>query len=374
MDEGECIVMNIVILRLNVGDFGKVGSYNVQEVGLANALIQKGHQVNVLYLNRKTSSIEQDETYEFVYYLPHVSFGLHGIFDTKLLASFKPDRVILFSDNQLWAKNVIKWCRGNYIVCIQYLGNVLSDNKKWLHQFYTKLILMRNRKSYRYSINVAKTKKAQKEMESLNVPFSRVIKIGLDETLLQVCINPDYKIRKSFGFEDDEKVLLYVGRIVDYKKPFLACDILQTLIGRGINCRMVIIGTGVLESDLREHIIEKKLTNKIQYIERVPYSEMYKYMVACDCFINLSSIEIFGMAILEAMYYGLPVVAHVAPGPSDVITDSQTGFLCETDNPNVWGDLVLKAIENRKEISLASRNTIINYYMWDKIADEFLEL
>lgn len=366
--------MRIVILRTNTSNFGKVGTYNVQEVGLANSLIQKGHQVNVLYLNRKTSSIEQDETYEFVYYLPHVSFGLHGVFDTKLLTSFKPDKVILFSDNQLWAKNIIKWCRKNKIVCIQYFGNVLSDNKRWLNQVYTKLILLRNQKSYRYSINVAKTKKVQKELESHNIPFSRVINVGLDKTLLQDCINPDYKIRESFGFEEDEKVLLYVGRIVDYKKPFLACDILRTLIDRGINCRMVIIGKGVLESDLRKYIVDKKLANKIHYIERVPYSEMYKYMVACDCFINLSSIEIFGMAILEAMYYGLPVVAHVAPGPSEVIFDTQTGFLCDTDNPNKWGDLILKAIENRKEISGASRNTILEHYMWDKIADKFLEL
>lgn len=365
--------MAVVILRTNTSDFGKIGTYNVQEVGLAKALIKRGYKTFVLYLNRKTSSIIQDETYEFVYYLPHITFGLHGIFNTNLLEAFNPKKLILFSDNQLWAKNVIKWCKKKNIVCIQYMGGVLSDNKNWLNQVYTKLILMRNRKSYTYSINIAKTKKVQREMKSLNVPVSGVINVGLDKTLLnQEHVNLDYGIRKDLGFKDEEKIILYVGRIVDYKKPFLACDILQVLINRDINARMIIIGKGELESELEEYIEDSKLINKIQLIKQVPNSEMYKYMVACDCLINLSSKEIFGMAILEAMFYGLPVVAHEAPGPNEIINNSINGLLCDTDNPDIWGDLVIKAIKNRKEIGFNSHKTLMNHYIWDTIARKFL--
>ncbi len=103
--------MKIVILRLNTGDFGKIGTYNVQEVGIANALIKMGHKVNVLFLHRNTTRIIEDETYNFVYYLPHKTFLMHGIFNTNLLDKFAPERVILVSDNQLWAKNVILWCK-----------------------------------------------------------------------------------------------------------------------------------------------------------------------------------------------------------------------------------------------------------------------
>lgn len=365
--------MKIIILRLNVGDFGQIGSYNVQETGLANALIKKGHEVNVVYLNRDVSAIMKDEVYDYVFYLPHLSIGLHGIFNVKMLDNFKAERLILFSDNQFWAKNVIKWCNRNQIVCIHYFGNVLSDNKAWLNQCYTKLILCRNRKTYSHSINIAKTKKVKMEMDSLGVLCSKVINIGLDESLLQDCINPDNQIRNELGFQPDEIVILFVGRLIDYKKPMMACNILMKLIEKGLKCKLVIIGKGRLENELQRYIVMNNLMESVTWITKVPYEEMYKYMVTCDCCINLSAKEIFGMTILEAMYYGAPVVAHKAPGPDEIIEDGISGYLCDFDDIDRWVEKILNAIENRDKISAGGRNRIRKSFMWDIIANGFLE-
>lgn len=366
--------MRIVILRTGTSDFGKIGSYNVQEVGLATALIKKGHDVSVLYLNEPVNDIEKDEVYDFVYYLPHKSIGLHGIFDVNVLTKFNPEKVILFSDNQLWAKNVILWCKKNNVKCIHYFGNVLSDNKKWLNQFYTKLILKRNIRSYNYSVNVAKTEKVHQEMNRLKVPFAKVIPVGLDETLLQDCQNLDLKVKAELGFEKNEIVILFIGRLIDYKKPLLACDILKSLIDKGIDARMVIIGKGVLQEDLLKYIDKQSLSANIRYIEKVPYKEIYRYMVSSDCLINLSSQEIFGMTILEAMYYGLPVVAHTAPGPNEIIEFGENGFLCDSDDVEVWKSLIIKAIESRSDIGRQAKQLVLDKFVWDKIADEFLRL
>lgn len=366
--------MRIVILRTGTSDFGKVGSYNVQEVGLATALIKKGHQVSVLYCNRDVKDIEKDEVYDFVYYLPHRSFGIHGIFDINLLSKFNPEKLILFSDNQLWAKNVILWCKKNNVRIIHYFGNVLSDNKKWINQFYTKLILKRNIKSYNYSVNVAKTEKVHEEMERLKVPFTKVIPVGLDDSVLMDNRNLDINIRNELGFRKDEIVLLFIGRLVNYKRPILACDIAKALIKKGKKVRLVIIGKGVLKEKLLRHITENELTNIVNYIEGVPYSDIYKYMVSCDCLINLSSKEIFGMTILEAMYYGLPVVAHTAPGPNEIIDDGITGYLCDSNNIETWLSFIEKAINNRDILGAESKKQIMTRFVWEKIASRFLEL
>ena len=366
--------MKIVILRTNTSDFGKVGTYNVQEIGLANALIRKGHKVDVLYLNRSTNKIINDEKYGYVYYLPHKSFGLHGIFDVNILEKFDPEKVILFSDNQLWAKNVILWCKKRDIECIQYMGGVLSDNPGWLHQFYTKLILKRNIRSYQYSINVAKTTRVQREMEKHDVPFRKVISIGLDADLLNDKKSPNYAIRKQIGYLPEEKIVLFVGRIIDFKKPFLACDIAKELYKIDDKYRMILIGKGPLQDQLKDYIKTKKLETYVNYIERVPYEEIYKYMVASDCLINLSSKEIFGMTILEAMYYGLPVIAHNAPGPNDVIEDHITGILCDTDEIDVWCNLVMAALDDRERLGKNAVEAIKKNFLWDSIADEFLAL
>ena len=366
--------MKIVILRTNTSDFGKVGTYNVQEIGLANALIKKGHDVSVIYLNRDTETVITDESYNYVYYLPHKTFGLHGIFDVNLLAQFNPEKVILFSDNQLWAKNVILWCKKRDITCVQYMGGVLSDNLGFLHQFYTKLILLRNRKSYHYSINVAKTTRVQREMEKHKVPFTKVISIGLDSDLLSSKRSIDYEIRSELGYSNSDKVVLFVGRIIDFKKPFLACDIAKELYHTDDKYRLILIGKGPLQDELKEYIEKNKMDKYVKYIERVPYTEIYKYMVASDCLINLSSKEIFGMTILEAMYYELPVVAHKAPGPNDIIDDGVTGILCDTDDVKTWCALISEALNERQNLGKKANEVIEKRFLWDSIAEEFLAL
>lgn len=366
--------MKIVILRPNTGDFGKVGTYNVQEVGMANALMKMGHEVDVLFFHRNTKKIIKDEKYDFVYYLPHKSFLMHGIFETKLLEKFQPDRVILMSDNQLWAKNVILWCKKRGVPCVHYFGNVLSDNPNWKNQFYTKLILFRNIKSYDYSINIAKTDAVKEEMLKYKVPFSKVVYVGLDRELLSSKRNRDYEARKELGIEKDEIALLFVGRLVEYKKPILACEILEEMLKRGIKTKLFIIGKGALEKDLQNYIAKNHLYSNVKWLKRVPYEEMYKYMVACDVCINLSSKEIFGMTVLEALYYGLPVVANHAPGPDVIIENGVSGYLCDYGNDAVkWADLIKKVLNNRDEISENAHKRVEEYFMWDCMVGEFLK-
>jgi len=365
--------MEITILRTNTGNFGQIGSYNVQEVGLANALNKLGHKTSVIYLNKHVHNIEVDPIYSFVYYLPHKTFLMHGIFDVNYLNNFTPNVIIYFSDNQLWAKNVIYWCNKNNVKCVHYMGGVLSDNPHWLNQLYTKLILWRNKKAYNYSINVAKTEDAHKKMLNNNVPFCKTIPVGLDNSILNSSFNLDSKIRHELGFADDEVVLLFVGRLIDYKKPLFACDILNTMLSRGIKAKLVIIGDGRLKNELINYIQSSFLIQNVLFLERIAYNQMYKYMVSCNCFINLSDREIFGMAILEAMYYGLPVVAHVAPGPNTIIQHEETGYLCESYNIDEWYDLIYTAVNNR-EIGANSRRHVEANYMWDAIATRFIEL
>lgn len=364
----------IVIIRPNVALFGLVGTYNVQEIGLANALKKMGHDVTVLYCNRNVSEVTKSEIYDYVYYLPHKHIGLHGMFNVNLIDEYHPDTLILFSDNQLWAKNIILYCKKNSIKCIHYFGNVLSDNPAWLHQAYTKVILWRNRKSYDFSINVAKTNKVKHEMLEHGIHCRKVINIGLDSELLQDCTNPDINIRHDLGIKDDEFVLLFVGRLIDYKRPIMACDILLELQRRGIKGKLFIIGDGKLANELESYIEEKKLSSVVNWQKRVPYDEMYKYMVSCDCCINLSPKEIFGMTVLEAMYYGAVIVAHEAPGPNDIIDNNISGYLCNFDDVSSWADKIIESQKYRTVMSKEAKKRVRENFLWDRIAGQFMAL
>jgi 1,2-diacylglycerol 3-alpha-glucosyltransferase len=363
--------MKILIIRPNTSDFGKIGTYNVQEVGLAKSLIKKGHSVTVLYTHRKVKSVTQDETYNFAYYIPRFTVGLHGIFNLKFFTKFTPDYVIMFSDNQLWAKNVIRYCNKRKIPCVNYFGGVLSNNPKFLHQLYTKAILYRNRKSYKMSYNFAKTNHVKDEMIRLGIKCDKIINVGLDTNLLGN-IDDINTLRKKYGYSKNNKVILFVGRFVEYKKPIFACEILKALILENPNYRLIIIGAGHMHEEIQKYIKDNNLHNSINLVGRVPYHQISDYMGLCDCLINLSNIEIFGMSIIEAMYYRKIVVAHTAPGPNEIIEHGINGYLIDSYNLDNWKNTIVKAMTEQESIGKHARDSILNKFTWDLLSDEFL--
>jgi 1,2-diacylglycerol 3-alpha-glucosyltransferase len=85
--------------------------------------------------------------------------------------------------------------------------------------------------------------------------------------------------------------------------------------------------------------------------------------------VNLNTEEIFGMAILEAMYYGCPVAARHAPGPDYIIEDGVDGLLGAEDEE------VMAAVERVTEqdrfhdaIARNARAKVRDRFLWDSTA------
>lgn len=363
--------MKIGILRLNVGDFGKIGTYNVQEIGLASELMSLGHTVDVFYLYKDVKTLENDSKYDFVHYLPRKSFKMHGMFRLQYLNSFSLDAIIIFSDNQLWTGKVISWSIGKGIPCICYWGAVLSTTKKPLNQIYTWLIYLMNYKWYKKSINVSKTKNVQQELNKYKIPSHGVINVGLDKSLLQTSNYQDMNYREKFKISETKKVLLYVGRLVDNKDPLFALEIFKALLDESKDYFLILIGDGVLADEVEKFIELNDLSSNILWLERVSYEEMHQYYKISNCFINVCSAEIFGMAILESLYYKCPVVVMNASGPSEYIVDNVNGFICYSKNMNEWLEKIKKALIKDKVLIDKGHKMINDHYTWSSSAVKF---
>lgn len=365
--------MRVGILRLNVANFGKINTYNVQEIGLAREIMGYGHQVDVFYLYKNVKDVTNDIKYPFVHYFPHKSFRIHGIFNVNLLELYELDSLIVFADNQLWENHVINWCSKKGIPCICYWGAVLSTTKKWINQFYTWAIYRKNYRSYFKSINVTKTKKVMDELIKMKIPAHEVIHVGLDKHLMESNIIEEEIIRKQLNIPDNAKVLLYVGRLVPNKNPLMAVKLLHEMLNDDPDYYMVIIGDGELRRELADAIQLLGVGNRILWKEMVEYNEMYKYYLACDCMINLCAAEIFGMSMLESMYYGKPVVARYAAGPAEYIKDGQTGYFCYSDSVKEWKQKIEIAIKKDKTLIKKAQILIRENYLWSNSAMKFLK-
>ena len=184
-----------------------------------------------------------------------------------------------------------------------------------------------------------------------------------DALLLFVTPPSAEELCRRLALPEELKLLLFVGRLEAYKRPFAALELLERLGGQ---YGLVVIGDGSLSERFQETAAEKGLLDRFFYFRRVPNVEMYRYYAACDYFVNFNTHEIFGMSILEAMYQGCVVAARRAPGPEQIIEDGVSGFLCSSDQEM---DLVFSDPRTER-MGEAAEKRIQDCFTWDRTAEQ----
>ncbi len=156
-----------------------------------------------------------------------------------------------------------------------------------------------------------------------------VIPTGIDLSPYQ---NLDrQKIRSQLGW-GNQKVIISVGRLTkekNWRTLLQACSI--TFKQHPEWC-LKIIGGGPEKEDLIEYCEELQISARVEFLGKIPFSEVPRYLYAADCFGFASITETQGLVTLEALAAGLPVVAVNATGTSDIVRDGVEGFI--TDNEN----------------------------------------
>ncbi len=87
-----------------------------------------------------------------------------------------------------------------------------------------------------------------------------------------------------------------------------------------------------------------------------------------DLFVSLSSDEGQGMAILEAMALGVPVISSDIPGVRDFLKHQDNGLMVDPSTPKRVAEMITWALLHREEtLALASRarNMVEADYKWE---------
>ena len=161
--------------------------------------------------------------------------------------------------------------------------------------------------------------------------------------------------------------LLYVGRIVEWKRIHLAIDAIQLLMENGYaDAHLRIIGPISSETYftfLKDMVAGKHLEKNVEFLGHKEHSELPQYFQEADLFTLPSDKETFGMVMVEAMACGTPVAGIDCPGgPADVITHLKNGLLSSPEN---YSDTILaffKDKERAKEIGAQARQKVIDDY------------
>lgn len=369
--------MRLGIVRLYTGESGKLGYYNIQELGLAKALERLGISTYIFFLvDKKNQSevIEQSISNNIkVIYIPSFRIKNHGLISPEFLLNYNLDIVHLLSDNQIMASRYINFLKKNNIPFYSYIGTLNSDSNNFIKTKIMNILNKKNINAYRNSKVLAKTPDVKKVLLKNNIKDVQVIPVGLDLSIIPKEDKSIKDLRMNLGLPEDKKILIFVGRLEEYKRPIRAIEILNKLLEKDKNYYLVIIGKGSLKNVLFSIVKELNILNNVKFIEEVANKDIHKYYRASDIFLNLNENEIFGMSLLEAMYQECNVVALKAPGPNYIIENGVNGILV-----NNWGleEFSNKIIESNKLIELgkSAKRRIEKYLNWDVIAKEYIQL
>lgn len=160
---------------------------------------------------------------------------------------------------------------------------------------------------------------------------------NLNEENLRVVYNsietePAISINKDYDFLRGEPTLGIIARLSAEKGHLVLFSAFKKLIHDYPKARLVVVGSGKKEKELKSWVKKEKLNNQIIFLGKVAdLSLLFKIF---DVSILPSTIEGLGFSILEAQASGVPVVASRVGGITEIIKDRETGILVEPDNPD----------------------------------------
>ena len=229
-------------------------------------------------------------------------------------------------------------------------------------------MFMRNLAVYKKCFCCAKTPIVKDRLNGIGVKDVEVTPVGLDIDLL----NKNYSellqnsAKRKYGYDENDRVILFIGRLIQEKQPIKMLELFAKIRKINKEFKLLMVGTGALESEIEDKITELGISDAVQKIGSLPNQHIWETYRLADVFVNLNQQEIFGMAILEAMYYECRVVAWNAPGPNFIIQNGISGDLVETDE-----DVVHKILHSDINGHRAHERVSDNF-VWDNMANTVL--
>lgn len=187
--------------------------------------------------------------------------------------------------------------------------------------------------------------------------------------------NPD--LAKDFPYRSENKlVFLHVSNLRPVKAPLKVIEIYHKIYkDLPKDSELWIVGEGPLEFEMVQ------LAEKLGILHKIKFwgvcNNVGPIMAAADVMILPSEKESFGLAALESMACGTPVVAANAGGVPELITDGENGFLFNNQNVDEAAEKIIRLCHDQDLYTRIRQNAIdtaVNKFDRKKIINQYESL
>ncbi|MCI5144655.1 MAG: glycosyltransferase [Candidatus Electrothrix sp. AR3] len=233
--------------------------------------------------------------------------------------------------------------------------------KRWWHRLADRLLI-------RWCDQIIAVSEAVKDFNINQIGISAEKKI---EVLLN-CIDTDQfqsvqqgernRVRHALGVAENDFIFGHVGTLRHEKGHDILLHAFAALRKRD-NAKLLLVGDGPLRSQLLALSRELNLVSDVIFCGS--RNDISAILSAMDCFVFPSRNEALGIALLEAMYSGLPVIAADTGGIPEIVTNRETGILVSCENSALLAAVMDELYRNdtlRLQLGYTSKKYVAQYH------------
>ncbi|OGW83142.1 MAG: hypothetical protein A2987_04300 [Omnitrophica bacterium RIFCSPLOWO2_01_FULL_45_10] len=182
--------------------------------------------------------------------------------------------------------------------------------------------------------------------------------------------NEKEEIKRRYGVEENEKIISVIGVICDRKGQREATLALSIIAKEKSNFRLLLAGKEYRSnrpyiSELSAIISRNNLQGRMIFTGFI--EDIKEIYAISDMLLVPSSAEPFGRVVVEAMLYGVPVIATRVGGIPEIVEDGKTGILINSRGPEEIAAAILRLSgapqEARRLVETARRTAIERFGM-----------
>lgn len=372
--------MKVLIVR-TFPDILNINTYNVQEIGLAKALTYRGIVCGIVLYNGREA--DRTEIYEFVrdgktyrfpiYWMKGIGFLKNAFMPSAFALLRKYDVIQVHEYDQIMSWMIYS---SQKVPAVIYHGPYYHEYAKGYNlkcRVFDRLFF-RWRK-YGHVVALAKSQLAADFLMGKGFQHVHAVGVGLDSEKFEM--EAQEKVDCLLEKDETKFRLLYVGKIEPRRNVYFLVELFKALEADHPEAELVLVGDGEKEYVKKFLSDIENYTNrgKIKYIKKATQKELSYIYQNSNLFVFTSNYEIFGMVLLEAMYFGLPVISSENGGASVLIQEGSNGYMMKDFQVDSWRSRIEELIKNHERYALmreSAHQRVAEHFLWDSLVDQFI--
>jgi len=182
------------------------------------------------------------------------------------------------------------------------------------------------------------------------------------------------RLKEKYKIQDNEKVLLFVGRLDKVKNLEFLIESLKELKKLSFPFKMLFIGSGPFEHEMKQLIHRFDLTSNVIFVGKIMNRiELSSYFKLSNLFLFPSLYDSSSLVQIEAASQMTPTLFLEEAATADTITKEVNGYLAE-HHPIAYARKIAEIFSNEEKYERVSQKAFNDLYKtWQQATDEALE-